>query len=399
MKVSELPPAFSLDIELQDPNTIMTERLADTAFAGADTRIWTDSDETAAEAACSPTRAGTAEAVAAARRWNGILASYRKPNDARSTLELLITFIPFLCFWMLAWAALSVSYWASLVFIIPAAGFLLRLFALQHDCGHGSFFKKRRVNDWVGRLIGVLTFTPYDVWKKDHAIHHSSSGNLEKRGTGDIETLTVQEYFSRTAFGRFRYRLYRNPITLFVLGPAYQFLIRHRWPLGDTKGRLAPWVSAMTTNLAILVLSAIVIAFVGLIPFLLIQLPATLLAATVGIWLFYVQHQFEETTWASSEDWDLNEAALHGSSHYVLPGVLRWFTANIGVHHVHHLCSRIPSYRLPEVLRDHPTLANYGRLTLKDSFRCVNLSLWDEQERRLISFQTARRRRLQAGLA
>ena len=333
--------------------------------------------------------ANTAHAVPDARAWLGILASYREPSDARSIIELVITGVPFVLFWMLAWACLSVSYWASFGFIVLSAGFLLRLFALQHDCGHGSFFRNRHVNDWVGRVIGVFTLTPYDVWRHDHAIHHAGSGNLEKRGTGDIDTLTVREYQALSAIGRLRYRIYRNPIVLFVLGPAYQFLIRHRWPLGDLRKRLGPWKSAMLTNAAIGLLAAAAIWMVGLVPFLLIHLPITLIASSIGVWLFYVQHQFEETAWSESETWDLHEAALHGSSYYDLPAILRWFTANIGAHHIHHLCSRIPSYRLPEVLRDHPSLASYGRITLLDSLRCIKLTLWDENSARLVSFRDA----------
>jgi omega-6 fatty acid desaturase (delta-12 desaturase) len=338
----------------------------------------------------------TADAVPNARAWNSVLAPYREPNSKRGFIELLITFLPFVALWALAYLALSISYWASLALILPAAGFLVRLFAIQHDCGHGSFFRNRRINDWVGRFLGVLTLTPYDVWRKSHAIHHSCSGNLEKRGIGDIDTRTVQEYLALSYWSRLHYRLYRHPITLFVFGPAYQFFIRHRWPLQPVHVRFAPWASAMATNAAILVLSGLCIWLVGLVPFLLIQLPITLIAASVGVWLFFVQHQFEQTSWSSSGHWDLHESALHGSSHYDLPLILRWFTANIGVHHVHHLCSRIPSYRLPEVLRDHPSLASYGRLTLLGSLRCINLSLWDENRGRLVSFREAAAYRLEA---
>ncbi|MGI9485387.1 MAG: fatty acid desaturase [Geminicoccaceae bacterium] len=328
-----------------------------------------------------------AAAVHSARAWNTILKPYREPNSTRGIVELMITTVPFILLWTLAWLSLGVSYWLSLAFVVAAAGFLVRLFAIQHDCGHGSFFSRKRVNDWVGRILGVLTFTPYEVWRRDHAMHHSASGNLDKRGFGDIDTLTVREYFELTTFGRFRYRLYRSPIVLFIIGPAYQFLVRHRWPLGRMRTSLAPWTSAMTTNLAIAVVASFMIWLVGLVPFLLVQLPITLLASSIGVWLFYVQHQFEETTWSEGATWDLSEAALHGSSYYDLPGILRWLTANLGVHHVHHLCSRIPSYRLPEVLRDHPSLTSIGRLTLLESLRCIRLSLWDEHRERLVSFR------------
>lgn len=328
-----------------------------------------------------------AEAVPSARAWNTILKPYREPNSTRGIVELLITTVPFIVLWVLAWLSLGISYWLSLGFVVVAAGFLVRLFAIQHDCGHGSFFSKKRVNDWVGRVIGVLTFTPYEVWRRDHAMHHSASGNLDKRGFGDIDTLTVREYVALSTFGRLRYRIYRSPIVLFIIGPAYQFLVRHRWPLGRVRASRAPWASAMATNAAIALIVSVMIWLVGLVPFLLVQLPITLLASSIGVWLFYVQHQFEETTWADGSTWDLPEAALHGSSYYDLPGILRWFTANLGVHHVHHLCSRIPSYRLPEVLRDHPSLASIGRLTLLESLRCIKLSLWDEHKERLVSFR------------
>ena len=333
--------------------------------------------------------ANTADAVPDARAWSGILAPYRTSSSLRSIVELAITAVPFVLLWALAWACLAVSYWASFGFILLAAGFLVRLFALQHDCGHGSFFRSRRVNDWVGRIIGVFTLTPYDVWRRDHAIHHAGSGNLDKRGTGDIETLTVREYLALNRFGRLRYRIYRNPVTLFILGPAYQFFVRHRWPLGQLWHRPGPWTSTMLTNAAIVLVAGGAIWLTGLIPFLLVHLPITLIASSIGVWLFYVQHQFEETTWSEASAWDLHEAALHGSSHYDLPGVLRWFTANIGAHHIHHLCSRIPFYRLPEVLHDHPKLASYGRITLMDSLRCIRLALWDEAEARLVSFRDA----------
>ena len=202
----------------------------------------------------------------------------------------------------------------------------------------------------------MLTFTPYGVWRHAHATHHAGTGNLDRRGLGDVETLTVSEYRARSFWGRLRYRLYRHPLVMFGLGPAYVFILQHRLPIGSMRGGWRPWVSTMTTNLAIALIIGLLIWLIGLKAFLLVHLPILLLAASVGVWLFYVQHQFEHTTWASDGEWNLHDAALHGSSHYDLPGFLRWFTANIGVHHVHHLNSRIPYYRLPRVLRDHPEL-------------------------------------------
>src|SRR6478609_8160128 len=275
--------------------------------------------------------------------WTKILARYREPSRVRSVTELVITIVP-LC----------------LLLAVPAAGFLVRLFMIQHDCGHGAFFRRRGTNDWVGRVLGVLTLTPYDFWRRTHAVHHSTSGNLDRRGMGDIDTLTVQEYLARSPLGRLRYRFYRHPLVMFGIGPAYLFIVQHRLPVGLMREGWQPWLSTMATNAAIGGIVATMIWLIGVGPFLLVHLPVMLLAASVGVWLFYVQHQFEHTVWAHDEAWNLQEVALHGSSHYALPPLLRWFTANIGVHHVHHLCSRIPCYRLPVVLRDHPDLDGIG---------------------------------------
>ena len=322
-----------------------------------------------------------------ARDWTKILGRYREPSHARSLFELIITVGPFVLLWVLMWIALDVGYWLSLIIALPAAGFLVRLFMIQHDCGHGAFFRHRLVNDWVGRVIGTLTLTPYGFWRHSHAVHHASSGNLGRRGIGDIATLTVREYLSLSWWGRLRYRLYRHPIVMFGVGPAYLFILQHRLPVGMMGKGWQPWLSTMATNAGIAFIIVGTMWLVGVGPFLLVHVPITLLAASIGVWLFYVQHQFEDTFWTDPASWSLHEAALHGSSHYDLPGVLRWFTANIGVHHVHHLCSRIPYYRLPQVLRDHPELKGMGRLTLLQSFGCVRLTLWDETRRRLISFK------------
>lgn len=315
------------------------------------------------------------------------LISYREPNNVRSVFELVITAGPLALLWLLTWAAFDAGYWSGLLLTFPTAGFLVRLFMIQHDCGHGSFFRHRLANDWVGRVIGVLTLTPYDYWRRAHALHHASSGNLDRRGIGDIDTLTVREFLALPKRGRLLYRLYRHPIVMFGVGPAYLFIFQHRFPRGLTRNGWQPWLSAMATNVAIAVFLAIMIWLVGFGPFLLVQLPITLLAASIGVWLFYIQHQFEDTFWAHEEDWKFHEAALQGSSHYDMPNVLRWFTANIGVHHVHHLCSRIPYYRLPQVLKDHPQLSSIGRLTLLQSLRCVRKVLWDEDRHRLVSFR------------
>ena len=328
-----------------------------------------------------------------AREWGRILKSYHGPSHIRSVLELVITAASFILLWFSMWLALSLGYWLSLIMAVPASGFLVRLFMIQHDCGHGAFFRHRTANDWLGRVIGAVTLTPYDVWRQNHAVHHATSGNLDSRGIGDVATLTVREYLGLSAWRQLGYRLYRNPIVLFGLGPAYLFIFRHRLPIGLTRMGWWPWFSTMATNGAIALIVLIMVWLVGVRPFLLVHLPITLLAASIGVWLFYVQHQFENTYWAKEPAWSLHEAALNGSSHYALPSILRWFTADIGVHHVHHLCSRIPFYRLQRVLRDHPELKAVGRLTLVQSLGCVRLVLWDEERRRLISFRELHRSR------
>ncbi len=324
-----------------------------------------------------------------AKEWMKVLSNYREPSSARSSYELAVTIGPFVLLWALAWWSLSLSYWLTLAISLANAAFLLRLFAIQHDCGHGAFFKNRTVSDWLGRVIGVLTLTPYDIWRHCHSVHHSSSGNLDRRGLGDINTLTVNEYRALSAYERLKYRMYRHPVVLFGVGPGYLFFLQNRLPLGFM-GHAKFWVSAMSTNAGIFLGLGLVYYFGGLMPILLIFLPSTLLASSAGVWLFYVQHQFETTHWEPEDEWQIHDAALRGSSHYVMPKVLQWLTANIGVHHVHHLNSRIPFYRLPEVLHDHDELDEMNRLTIWESNANARLHLWDENTKRLLSFRQAR---------
>jgi len=325
-----------------------------------------------------------------ARHWLKVLAPYREPRLGRSLFELAVTLVPFVALWLLMLANLAYGYWLGLLLAVPAAGFLVRLFMIQHDCGHGSFFRRRRANDWLGRVLGVLTLTPYSYWRRTHAMHHATSGHLGRRGTGDVDTLTVREYQSLPAWRRALYRLIRHPLVVLGVAPFYLFVLKHRLPVRLMRAGWQPWFSVMGTNLAIAAVVGLLVALLGVRDFLLVQAPITVLASSAGVWLFYVQHQFEDTWWAWDAEWDLHTGALHGSSHYDLPPVLRWFTANIGVHHVHHLSSRIPSYRLGEALRDHPELQDVSRLTLKESVRCLGLALWDEDKRRLVSFREAR---------
>ena len=243
------------------------------------------------------------------------LPAIAEPHHGRSVGELVITVAPLVALWIAAWLALDYSYWLALALAVPAAGFLVRLFMIQHDCGHGAFFRRRALNDWVGRALGVLTLTPYDFWRQTHNMHHAGSGNLARRGIGDIQTLTVREYLALPRWRRLVYRLYRHPVVLFGFAPAYLFILQHRLPVG-AMGEARSWVSTMATNGAIAIAAGTVIWLIGLGPFLLVHLPITIIGASIGVWLFYVQHQFEETMWASRSDWSLPEAALHGSSHY-----------------------------------------------------------------------------------
>ena len=322
--------------------------------------------------------------------WTRTLAQYRQPIPSRSLFELAVTVAPFVALWAVAWWALSINAVLALVLALANAAFLVRLFIIQHDCGHGTLFRDRRLCDWIGRVIGVFTLTPYDVWRKTHAIHHATTGNLDRRSAGDVPLLTVREYRKKRWLGRALYRLVRHPVFLFGVAPFYTFFLHHRLPvhLMGSGGRY--WLSAMATNAAIGLALTLIVLLGGWDVLLLVFLPTTLLAAIAGVWLFYVQHQFEETNWEHEDDWNIQEAALYGSSHFDLPGILRWITGNIGVHHVHHLASRIPFYRLPEVIEDHATLAKARRITLWQSFRCARLHLWDEKHRRLLSFAEAR---------
>jgi omega-6 fatty acid desaturase (delta-12 desaturase) len=317
-------------------------------------------------------------------------AKFRRPDTMRGAFELAASAVPLALLWLLMWLALDVHYALTLLLSVPAAGFLLRLFLIQHDCGHGAFFKSRRANDWAGRCIGVVTLSPYEYWRRTHAMHHASTGNLDRRGFGDVETLTVKEFAELGGWRRLRYRLYRHPVVMFGLGPAFVFLLQHRLPIGLARSGWRPWLSVMGTNIAILMLWTGFVWIVGIGPFVLIQLPITLIAASIGVWLFYVQHQFEHTHWSAGEDWSFHEAALHGSSHYALPPVLRWFTANIGLHHIHHLCSTVPFYRLPAVLKGRPDLIGVNRVTFAQSLKTVRLVLWDTKAARLVPFSEVR---------
>jgi omega-6 fatty acid desaturase (delta-12 desaturase) len=319
-------------------------------------------------------------------RWDLRLAPFRRPSTARSVWQLVSTALLLAGAWTLMYFSLGVGYWLTLLLAVPAAFFLMRLFIVQHDCGHGSFFRSPRVADIVGSALGVLTLTPYHYWKKAHAMHHATSGNLEHRGFGDIDTLTVGEYQALSRWGRFKYRVYRHPVILFGVGAVLHFFVRHRLPtIVPRTWTRARW-SIFWTDVALAGFVVGMGLLVGFRQFLLVHVPLMTLSCSMGVWLFYVQHQFEPTYWEHDEQWAYNDAALVGSSYYRLPRLLQWATGNIGLHHVHHLSARIPNYRLQEALESIPELQRVTTLTLRESLRCVRLALWDERERKLVRF-------------
>jgi len=319
------------------------------------------------------------------------LSAFRDPSTRRSLWELAITLIPFGALIVAMLFAVQAGYYIALT-LIPVAGlFLLRLFIIQHDCGHGAFISSKRGNDWIGRALGVLTFTPYDCWKLSHARHHARTGNLDKRGFGDVDTLTVKEYREGTPLQRFGYWLYRNPIVLFGIGPAYLFFVRHRLPVGLMREGALYWISAMGTNAVMAAIFAGLGFTFGWGVTAMVLLLTVLVAASTGVWLFYIQHQYEDAHWDWQTEWSFQEAALLGSSYLALPQPLRWFSGNIGIHHVHHLASTIPFYRLPEVLEAYPALKEINRYTARQTVRPLILTLWDEERRKLVSFGEAKR--------
>jgi omega-6 fatty acid desaturase (delta-12 desaturase) len=314
---------------------------------------------------------------------------YQQPSTRAAVFQLINTLVPLAVNFGLMYWALSYSYWLVLLLAVPAGGLLIRAFIVMHDCGHGSFFKSRRWNDIVGFATGVLTLTPYSHWRREHAIHHAGSGNLDKRGFGDVSTLTVREYLSRGRWGRFTYRLYRNPIVLLGFGPAFM-MVKHRFARRD--GNFGPRErrNVLATNLTLVGLALVAAAFGVLKEAALIYFPAMLLAGTAGVWLFYVQHQFEDTYWQPSGEWKYEVAALHGSTYLKLPKVLQWFTGNIGLHHVHHLSPRIPNYRLQACHNEHPAFQQVPTIGLWQGFKALGLKLFDEDSQQLVGFRHLR---------
>jgi omega-6 fatty acid desaturase (delta-12 desaturase) len=305
--------------------------------------------------------------------------------------QLVTTLVPFAALLAIMTAVSHDRYWLTLLLAFPAAGLLIRLFIIQHDCGHGSFFKSRTANDWLGRTIGVLTLTPYSHWKQGHAIHHASSGNLDRRGRGDVELLTVAEYEALSPLKQLGYRLYRNPFVMVLIGAPINFFVLQRLPTGRSFRDRDARRSILSLNLVLLVAFGVPMMLIGVGPVLATYLPVMIIASWIGNWLFYVQHQFENAYWERDGDWNFHTAALSGSSYFELHPILQWFSGNIGLHHVHHLCSRVPNYRLQACLDTVPELQGIAkRITLRESLGCWRLALWDEQRRLLVQFRDLR---------
>ncbi|MCW3053711.1 MAG: fatty acid desaturase [Chthonomonadales bacterium] len=319
--------------------------------------------------------------------WYRELSKYEKSDTRKAIGQVLNTFVPYIGLWAaMIWIVRSHhSLWYLCPLIVVAAGLVVRIFIMQHDCGHGSFFKSHKANRFLGLICGVITFTPYDDWKHEHAAHHASAQDLERRGIGDIQTMTTEEYLNASPKQRLSYRLFRHPFVIFGFGPFFQFVAAHRFAHKRSGPRERQ--SVRITNFALLALVTLACLTIHWQTYLLIQAPIMAMAASLGVWLFYVQHQYDDVYWEHHENWDPIRAALEGSSYYKLPKILQWFSGNIGLHHIHHLRPRIPNYNLQKCYDEVPELQQSRTLTLFESLKCINLHLWDEQTRQMVSFR------------
>lgn len=313
------------------------------------------------------------------------ISPFEKSNTKKSIRQLFNTIPPFILLWIAAYASLEISYWLSLGLSIIASGFVIRIFIIFHDCTHQSFFKSRKVNDIIGTITGIITLFPYEQWKRSHSIHHATSSNLNKRGTGDIWILTVEEYIEASFWKRLQYRLYRNPIVMFGLGPIFLFLITNRFNRKDARKKER--INTYVTNISVILLYTLLCMVVGWQAFLMIQLPIVFVAGMLGIWLFYVQHQFEDSYFEDEEKWDYVKAAIDGSSYYKLPKLLQWVTGNIGFHHVHHLSPKVPNYYLEQVHESTTPLQQATTITIRTSLKALHFRLWDKASKSFVSFQ------------
>ena len=320
--------------------------------------------------------------------WKTIVAKFQKPLLPRAVWQLVDTLVPYIALWCGIYWALQVSWWLVVPLAMMAGALLVRVFIIFHDCGHGSFFKSRSANDITGFITGMLTFTPYYQWRWEHSLHHATTGNLDRRGIGDVWTMTVQEYLESSRWKRFAYKLARNPLVLFVIAPFVLFVILQRIPRkeGDTRERHSVW----HMNLALLAIVALMSWIFGPLNYLIVQGICTGVSGACGVWLFYIQHQFEDAYWKPHEEWDYTAAALQGSSYYKLPRVLQWLSGNIGFHHIHHLSSRIPNYYLERCHYSHPIFQQVKPITIRVSLKSLAYRLWDEQHKKLVGYRRMR---------
>ncbi|MBT2215772.1 fatty acid desaturase [Virgibacillus dakarensis] len=313
------------------------------------------------------------------------VAPYEKSNTKSSMMQIINTILPFFLLWFLAYQSLSVSVWLTLLFSVIASGFVIRIFIIFHDCAHQSFFKNKKANRILGTITGIITLFAFEKWKRSHAIHHATSSNLDKRGTGDVWVMTVDEYVAASVWGRLAYRLYRNPFIMFGLGPLYLFLLSNRF---NRKGaRRKERLNTYLINASIAVIYGLLIWAIGWQAFLIIQLPILFISGSLGIWLFYVQHQFEDSYFENEDEWDYVKAAVDGSSYYKLPKIMQWITGSIGFHHVHHLSPRVPNYNLEKAHTSTPPLQKATTITLASSLKSIRFRLYDEANRRFVSFR------------
>ena len=355
-----------------------------TATTGSEARVTEESDESEPNGEQRrPRRDSSGGAF-----WRETLAPYTQPRLGRSLIDLATAVVPYLVLSVAMYLALSVSYLLTLAIAVPASGFLVRTFILFHDCSHGSFLRSRKANLWLGTALGLLVYSPFLRWRHDHAIHHATSGDLDRRGGGDVRTLTVGEYLALPPRGQLAYRLFRNPLVMFGVGPIFALVIGPRLVARSARPRMRR--SVIATNFALVVLVGALCWLMGWRDYLLVQAPTVLLAGSAGIWLFYVQHQFEDAYWESAGDWSYADAALRGSSYLKLPRVLQFFSGNIGLHHVHHLSARIPNYNLQRAHDENAIFHDVPVLSFADGLRCVRFKLWDEERRQLVTFAEAR---------
>lgn len=318
------------------------------------------------------------------------VAPFAKANSKSSIKQLLNTLIPFFLVWFLAYKSLNISILLTLALTIVAAGFVIRIFIIFHDCTHYSFFKSNKANRIVGTITGIITLFAYEKWKRNHAIHHATSSNLDKRGIGDVWIMTVDEYIEASFWGRLVYRIYRNPIVMFGFGPLYLFLISNRF---NRKGaKMKERLNTYFINVSIVVIYSLLIWFIGWQAFLIIQVPILFISGSLGIWLFYVQHQFEDSYFEADDEWSFVKAAVDGSSYYKLPKILQWITGNIGYHHVHHLSPRVPNYHLEAAHDSTPPLQHATTITLSSSLKAIRFRLYDEKAKDFVSFKKIKNR-------